>query len=202
METTSASRSARRHFQFCDVDVPLAPWRARSPVGAGMTRANPGRVVPLAAGGRKAAGRARGCRRPALPAVVPAAAGTPCGSHPPPAGTQALTLPPGPGLAGTTAGRPPRARARTVTLAPHRHQPPAPATPCSGFPWSCPLRRGTAPARARVARLPAPPGAVTSPSIPALTPAVPETGQHRHEQDEWPSRRGAARSRGGSTFAS
>src|SRR5579862_8627053 len=41
METTSARRSARRRFQFCDVDVPLAPWRARSPGGADMTRGNP-----------------------------------------------------------------------------------------------------------------------------------------------------------------
>ena len=62
-----------------------------------------------------------------------------------------------PGPAGTTAGWPPRARACTATLAPHRHQPPASAAPFPGFPKPCPLRRETAPARARAARLPARP---------------------------------------------
>jgi hypothetical protein len=54
---------------------------------------------------------------------------------------------------GTTAGRPPRTRVRTATLAPHWHQPPASANfPRFSRVTSAPT--GTAPARARVACLP------------------------------------------------
>jgi hypothetical protein len=47
------------------------------PRRSGHDQSKPGRVVPLADGGRGRPGRARSCGRPALPAVVPAAAGTP-----------------------------------------------------------------------------------------------------------------------------
>ena len=138
-----------------------------------MTRGNPGRVVPLA-GGRGRPGRARSGRQSALPAVVPAAAGNPAARIllSQESGHSARVVP---GSASTTAGRPPRARARTTTLAPRRPS----RLPQLSYPVSpnhLGYHGGTAPARARVAPLPAPPGAPTNPSTPALTPAAPETG--------------------------
>jgi hypothetical protein len=141
-----------------------------------MTRENTGRMVPLAAGGRKAAGpgarlRAAGATRRGPGRRWHSLRLTPCprrhaSAHP-------ARLAPGP--AGTTAGRREPAPARRPW--PRTGTSRLPRPPCSGFPWSCPLRRGTAPARARMARLPRPARcAVTSQSTPALTPAVPETG--------------------------
>ena len=73
---------------------------------------------------------------------------------------------------GTTAGQ------RWSPAAAHPARPPPPAVgqrhhPSLGFPWSCWLRRGTAPARARVARLPRSyrkaiaPSSSSSPATPA-----------------------------------
>ena len=113
------------------VDVPLAPWRARSPVGADMTRENPGEGWcrwPTAGGGGRAGSAAAGGRRcppwPRPQLALPRLASCPrrhAGGHSRPLVSRS---------AGTTAGRPPRARVRAATLAPRRHQPPASATPC------------------------------------------------------------------------
>jgi hypothetical protein len=122
----------------------------------------------------------------------PSPAGTPeARIRPSQAGKRSLCAP-GSRSAGTTAGRPPRARVRTATLASHRHQSPASAT-FPGFPGSCPLLRGTGPARARVVGLPCPARrAVARMSAPALTPAVPETGPRTDTRKPIASRRGAA----------
>ena len=113
--------------------APLAPWRARFPVGANMTRENREGWCrwPTAGGGRP--GRARGCGRLALPAVVPAAAGTPA-TRILRASTQAVTLPAWPPV---RPAPPPADRAR----APARATPgpaPAPAA-CPATPFRFPL---------------------------------------------------------------
>jgi hypothetical protein len=131
---------------------------------------------PLAGGGRP--GRARDCGRPALPAVVPAAVGTPAVRILPSQACKRSLRPPGSRPAPPPAGRREPAAARRPWPSTGTSRLPQPPFP--GFPGSCRLRRGTAPARARAARLPRPARrAATSPSTPALTPAVPETGQAR-----------------------
>ena len=142
-----------------------------------MTRENARRMVPVAAGGRRTAGLGARLRAVGATRRGPGRRRQCRGSHPALAGTHAVTLPawspvrsapPPVGRRERAPARRPLARTGTGRL---------PQPPFPGFPWSRPLRRGTAPARARMARLPRPAWcAVTSPSTPALTPAVPETG--------------------------
>jgi hypothetical protein len=171
------ARGRQRQFQFrCRRRATRALAGAvprRSGHVPGKTREG---VVPLVAGGRRRPGRARDCGRPALPAVVPAPLALlrlASGPRRQASGHCVRLAPVQPTPPPTDRREPASAR---QTLAPHRHQPPASAT-FPGFPGSCPLLRGTAPVRARVARLPCPARrAVARMSAPALTPAVPETG--------------------------
>ncbi len=101
-------------------------------------------------------GRARSRGRPALPAVVPVAAGPLAAGVPPSSAGRRSLCPPAfrsgwhhrrPAVASPRPdGDPGLAPSPTACL----------SRPFPGFPWSCPLRRGTAPAMARVARLPRP----------------------------------------------
>jgi hypothetical protein len=168
-----------------------------------MTRENTGRMVPLAAGGRRTAGP--GARLWAVGATrrVPAAAGTPTARILPSQARARSPCPPGPGSAGTTAGRPPRARARAATPDPA----PAPAVcPSHPSPVSVAMSAPTGD-RARQGA-----NDTSTPPRPVRGHQPVNTGpeassardgpRDRQKQDQWQGRHGAVVHRAGSTFAS